>query len=168
MSTLKLILIKKHFSRNNGYAISTPVSEQYRGDGIAVRGPAYGMSTIRVDGNDVLAVYNATQAAREIAEKENKPVLIEAMTYRIGHHSTSDDSSAYRSVDEVWNKTIRCLSSVIAQYLFQFVSAAGSVLGPERSSNYEILQLFSQQRCLVRNPGKGVEKRIQEKGNQSR
>ena len=120
MSTLKLILIKKHFSRNNGYAISTPVSEQYRGDGIAVRGPAYGMSTIRVDGNDVLAVYNATQAAREIAEKENKPVLIEAMTYRIGHHSTSDDSSAYRSVDEVGNKTIRCLSSVIAQYLFHF------------------------------------------------
>ena len=107
-------------SRNNGYAISTPVSEQYRGDGelspvklllniklgltgIAVRGPAYGMTTIRVDGNDVLAVYNATKAAREIAASENKPVLIEAMTYRIGHHSTSDDSSAYRSVDEVDN-----------------------------------------------------------------
>jgi len=89
------------FCRNNGYAISTPVSEQYRGDGIAVRGPAYGMTTIRVDGNDVLAVYNATKAAREIAASENKPVLIEAMTYRIGHHSTSDDSSAYRSVDEV-------------------------------------------------------------------
>jgi len=66
-----------------------------------VRGPAYGMTTIRVDGNDVLAVYNATVAAREIAANENKPVLIEAMTYRIGHHSTSDDSSAYRSVDEV-------------------------------------------------------------------
>merc|ERR1712173_511939 len=44
---------------------------------------------------------NATKAAREIAASENKPVLIEAMTYRIGHHSTSDDSSAYRSVDEV-------------------------------------------------------------------
>merc|ERR1719500_1703715 len=78
------------FCRNNGYAISTPVSEQYRGDGIAVRGPAYGMSTIRVDGNDVLAVYNAVKAAREMAITENKPVLIEAMTYRIGHHSTSD------------------------------------------------------------------------------
>merc|ERR1712183_1165764 len=47
------------------------------------------------------AVYNATVAAREIAANENKPVLIEAKTYRIGHHSTSDDSSAYRSVDEV-------------------------------------------------------------------
>jgi len=94
------------FCRNNGYAISTPVQDQYRGDGIAVRGPAYGMSTIRVDGNDALAVYNATSAARDMAIKENRPVLIEAMTYRIGHHSTSDDSSAYRSVDEVryWNQ----------------------------------------------------------------
>jgi len=89
------------FCRNNGYAISTPVQDQYRGDGIAVRGPAYGMATIRVDGNDALAVYNATKAARDMAIKENRPVLIEAMTYRIGHHSTSDDSSAYRSVDEV-------------------------------------------------------------------
>jgi len=89
------------FCRNNGYAISTPVIDQYRGDGIAVRGPAYGMPTIRVDGNDVFAVYNATQAAKDICLRENRPVLIEAMTYRIGHHSTSDDSSAYRSVDEV-------------------------------------------------------------------
>ncbi|XP_038071860.1 2-oxoisovalerate dehydrogenase subunit alpha, mitochondrial-like isoform X1 [Patiria miniata] len=94
------------FCRNNGYAISTPTSEQYRGDGIACRGPAYGITSIRVDGNDVFAVYNATKSAREIAVTESKPVLIEAMTYRIGHHSTSDDSSAYRSVDEVkyWDK----------------------------------------------------------------
>jgi len=54
----KIILF---FSRNNGYAISTPVNEQYRGDGIAVRGPAFGIDTIRVDGNDVFAVYNATR-----------------------------------------------------------------------------------------------------------
>ncbi|XP_063610540.1 2-oxoisovalerate dehydrogenase subunit alpha, mitochondrial-like [Penaeus indicus] len=95
------------FCRNNGYAISTPTSEQYRGDGVAARGPAYGMATIRVDGNDVFAVYNATKAARHLAVTENRPVLIEAMTYRIGHHSTSDDSSAYRSVDEVrhWDST---------------------------------------------------------------
>ncbi len=54
-----------------------------------------------MDGNDVLAVYNATAKAREIAMTQGTPTLIEAMTYRIGHHSTSDDSSAYRSVDEV-------------------------------------------------------------------
>ena len=93
-------------SRNNGYAISTPVREQYRGDGIASRGAGYGIVTIRVDGNDLFAVYNATKAAREIAVRESRPVLIEAMTYRLGHHSTSDDSTAYRSVDEInsWEK----------------------------------------------------------------
>lgn len=94
------------FCRNNGYAISTPVKDQYRGDGIASRGPGYGMVTIRVDGNDLFAVYNATRAAREIAVKESRPVMIEAMTYRLGHHSTSDDSTAYRSIDEIssWEK----------------------------------------------------------------
>ncbi|XP_068982188.1 2-oxoisovalerate dehydrogenase subunit alpha, mitochondrial [Bombus flavifrons] len=91
--------------RNNGYAISTPTREQFKGDGIAARGPAYGISTIRVDGNDVLAMYYATKAARELCIKKGKPILIEAMTYRIGHHSTSDDSTAYRSNDEIehWN-----------------------------------------------------------------
>jgi len=89
------------FCRNNGYAISTPTEEQYRGDGIAGRGTGYGIAAIRVDGNDTLAVYNATKIAREYTLKHNKPVILEAMTYRVGHHSTSDDSSAYRSVDEV-------------------------------------------------------------------
>ncbi|CAK9822900.1 2-oxoisovalerate dehydrogenase subunit alpha, mitochondrial [Anthophora retusa] len=87
--------------RNNGYAISTPSLEQFKGDGIAARGPAYGIHTIRVDGNDILAMYYATKAARELCIAEGKPVLIEAMTYRIGHHSTSDDSTAYRSTNEV-------------------------------------------------------------------
>lgn len=88
-------------SRNNGYAISTPSSEQYKGDGIASRGFGYGMETIRVDGNDIWAVYNATRAARAIAVEQRRPVLIEAMTYRIGHHSTSDDSTKYRDRKEV-------------------------------------------------------------------
>jgi len=70
------------FSRNNGYAISTPTHEQYDGDGIAGHGPGYGITTIRVDGNDALAVYNATKASREYAVAESRPVLIEAMTYR--------------------------------------------------------------------------------------
>ncbi|CAG8596769.1 7947_t:CDS:2 [Ambispora leptoticha] len=91
------------FCRNNGFAISTPALEQYKGDGIASRGIGYGVDTIRVDGNDVWAVFNATRTARQLATDENRPVLIEAMTYRIGHHSTSDDSSAYRSKTEVEN-----------------------------------------------------------------
>ncbi|MGB3725977.1 MAG: thiamine pyrophosphate-dependent dehydrogenase E1 component subunit alpha [Glaciecola sp.] len=88
------------FCRNNGYAISTPAEEQFAGDGIASRGIGYGVRTIRVDGNDVLAVYAATQTARKIALEENCPVLVEAMTYRLAAHSTSDDPSGYRSKDE--------------------------------------------------------------------
>ncbi|KAG2232492.1 hypothetical protein INT48_007405 [Thamnidium elegans] len=98
-ATLKSPVI--FFCRNNGFAISTPSSEQYKGDGIASRGIGYGIDTIRVDGNDIWAIYNATKAAREMAIKEQKPVLIEAMTYRIGHHSTSDDSTKYRDRKEV-------------------------------------------------------------------
>jgi 2-oxoisovalerate dehydrogenase E1 component alpha subunit len=92
--------------RNNGYAISTPTLEQYKGDGIASRGIGYGIETIRVDGNDIMAVYAVTQAAREIALKQQKPVLVEAMSYRVSHHSTSDDSFAYRAkVDvEEWKR----------------------------------------------------------------
>ena len=88
------------FCRNNGYAISTPAEEQFAGDGIASRGIGYGVKTIRVDGNDVLAIYAATQKAREIALAENCPVLIEAMTYRLAAHSTSDDPTGYRSKEE--------------------------------------------------------------------
>uniref|UniRef100_A0A915DE15 2-oxoisovalerate dehydrogenase subunit alpha n=1 Tax=Ditylenchus dipsaci TaxID=166011 RepID=A0A915DE15_9BILA len=97
-ATLKCPII--FFCRNNGYAISTPTVEQYSGDAIAGKGPAYGLHTIRVDGNDIFAVYNATKEARKLA-LQNLPVMIEAMTYRLGHHSTSDDSTAYRSADEV-------------------------------------------------------------------
>lgn len=88
------------FCRNNGYAISTPVHEQLAGDGIAPRGVGYGMKTIRVDGNDILAVYAATQEARRLAVEENEPVLIEAMSYRMAGHSTSDDPTGYRTRDE--------------------------------------------------------------------
>ncbi|XP_008556945.1 2-oxoisovalerate dehydrogenase subunit alpha, mitochondrial [Microplitis demolitor] len=87
--------------RNNGYAISTPANEQYRGDGIAARGPAYGIQTVRVDGNDILAMHHATKIARDYCIDNGKPVLIEAMTYRLSHHSTSDDSTAYRSTEEI-------------------------------------------------------------------
>lgn len=86
--------------RNNGYAISTPSSEQFKGDGISPRGIGYGIKTIRVDGNDILAVYAASIAARKIAIENNEPVLIETMSYRLGAHSTSDDPSGYRSKEE--------------------------------------------------------------------
>ncbi|KAF8843314.1 hypothetical protein BDN67DRAFT_924733 [Paxillus ammoniavirescens] len=90
-------------ARNNGFAISTPAHEQYHGDGIAARGPGYGIDTVRVDGNDILAVFNAVKEARRRCLESGRAVLVEAMTYRIGHHSTSDDSFAYRGRQEVEN-----------------------------------------------------------------
>ncbi|XP_071742598.1 2-oxoisovalerate dehydrogenase subunit alpha 2, mitochondrial-like isoform X2 [Rutidosis leptorrhynchoides] len=89
------------FCRNNGWAISTPINDQLRSDGIVVRGKAYGVPSIRVDGNDALAVYSAVNDARKMAIEQQTPVLIEALTYRAGHHSTSDDSTKYRPVDEI-------------------------------------------------------------------
>jgi len=98
-ATLKTPMI--FFCRNNGYAISTKISDQYASDGIVSRSKAYGMAAIRVDGNDIFAVHAATKAAREYAILNSEPVLIEAISYRAGHHSTSDDSTQYRSIEEV-------------------------------------------------------------------
>ncbi|KAG2753782.1 branched-chain alpha-keto acid dehydrogenase E1-alpha subunit [Suillus brevipes Sb2] len=88
-------------ARNNGFAISTPNSQQFYGDGISARGPGYGVETVRVDGNDVLAVMNAVMEARRLCLEGGRAVLVEMMTYRVGHHSTSDDSYAYRERQEV-------------------------------------------------------------------
>lgn len=89
------------FCRNNGYAISTPSYQQYASDGVAPKGEGYGISSIRVDGNDFFAVYGAVSQARALCLEGKGPVLIEAMTYRLGAHSTSDDPSLYRDEEEV-------------------------------------------------------------------
>lgn len=89
------------FCRNNGFAISTPANEQFKGDGLASRAHGYGIDTIRFDGNDIFAVHECTKLAREMILKTKRPMLLEAMTYRVGHHSTSDDSSRYRLQSEI-------------------------------------------------------------------
>eukprot|EP00656_Telonema_subtile_P015688 TRINITY_DN18251_c0_g1_i2.p1 TRINITY_DN18251_c0_g1~~TRINITY_DN18251_c0_g1_i2.p1 ORF type:complete len:223 (-),score=57.92 TRINITY_DN18251_c0_g1_i2:130-798(-) len=107
------------FCRNNKFAISTHHSDQFGGDGIAPRGLAFGINTIRVDGNDVFAVYEATLAARNLALETQKPVMIEAMSYRVGHHSTSDDSSRYRPAEEVSTWVDRCPIKRLQAYMFE-------------------------------------------------
>ncbi|GAA93527.1 uncharacterized protein L969DRAFT_95822 [Mixia osmundae IAM 14324] len=87
--------------RQNGFAISTPTSSQFAGDGIAARGPALGIESIRCDGNDPLAVYLCAREARRRSVSTSRPTLVEILTYRVGHHSTSDDSSAYRNREDV-------------------------------------------------------------------
>ncbi|MBI5577235.1 MAG: pyruvate dehydrogenase (acetyl-transferring) E1 component subunit alpha [Deltaproteobacteria bacterium] len=94
------------FCSNNQYAISVPVSRQTATGSIAAKAAAYGFRGIRVDGNDVLAVYRVTLDALELARGGGGPTLIEAVTYRMGAHSTSDDPTRYRSAEEVeaWRK----------------------------------------------------------------
>jgi pyruvate dehydrogenase E1 component alpha subunit len=84
------------FCRNNHWAISVPLELQTSSESIAVKAEAYGFDGRRVDGNDVFAVYGATREAVEKARRGDGPTLIEAVTYRVGPHSTSDDPKVYR------------------------------------------------------------------------
>lgn len=89
------------YVQNNQWAISVPVSRQLAAPSIAHRAAAYGMPGIRVDGNDVLACHAVMTAAVERARAGGGPTLIEAVTYRMGPHTTSDDPTRYRDPDEV-------------------------------------------------------------------
>jgi pyruvate dehydrogenase E1 component alpha subunit len=86
---------------NNQYAISLPFRRQTASENVAVKAEAYGFEGVLVDGNDVLAVYKATRAAVDKARSGGGATLIEAVTYRIGGHSSSDDANKYRNPEEV-------------------------------------------------------------------
>jgi len=86
---------------NNQWAISTPRKRQTAAETIAQKAFAYGFSGLAVDGNDVLAVVSAVGEAADRARQGQGPTLIEAVTYRMGHHTTSDDATKYREADEV-------------------------------------------------------------------
>jgi 2-oxoisovalerate dehydrogenase E1 component alpha subunit len=88
------------FCQNNQWAISVPVASQTVAP-IWRKAEAYGFPGVQVDGNDVLAVYQATREAALRAREEGVPTLIEAVTYRIGPHSTADDATRYRPKEEV-------------------------------------------------------------------
>ncbi|MFC7045180.1 pyruvate dehydrogenase (acetyl-transferring) E1 component subunit alpha [Halobacteriaceae archaeon GCM10025711] len=89
------------FCQNNGWAISVPVDRQTASDTIAQKADAYGFDGIQVDGNDVIAVYDAVTDALDRAQAGEGPTLIEAMTYRQGAHTTTDDPTRYRDEGEV-------------------------------------------------------------------
>ncbi|MGE4572392.1 MAG: pyruvate dehydrogenase (acetyl-transferring) E1 component subunit alpha [Candidatus Izemoplasmatales bacterium] len=92
--------------QNNQYAISTPREKTIKSKTLAQKAIAYGIPGIQVDGNDPLAMYLATETARERALKGEGPTLIEAVTYRMGPHTTSDNPKLYREDSEVeeWEK----------------------------------------------------------------
>ncbi len=87
------------FVQNNQWAISVPNEKQFKAP-LYTRGEGFGVPGIRIDGNDVLASYAATQWALEHARSGKGPVLIEAQTYRMGAHTTSDDPTKYRTREE--------------------------------------------------------------------
>lgn len=87
--------------QNNGFAISYPTVEQTRTETIAEKAEAYGMPGVRVDGNDVVAVMVAVKEAAQRARSGKGPSLVEALTYRIGPHTTADDPGRYRDEAEV-------------------------------------------------------------------
>ncbi len=92
--------------QNNGYAISVPRHRQMRVDYIARKAEGYGMPGVVVDGDDAVAVYLEAKKAVERARKGEGPTLLEALTYRLAPHTTSDDPSRYRTreEEEAWRK----------------------------------------------------------------
>lgn len=86
--------------QNNQYAISTPRHKATKAETLAQKAVAFGAEGIQVDGNDVLAMYVAMKEAADHARSGKGPVLIEAVTYRMGPHTTSDDPSIYRTKEE--------------------------------------------------------------------
>jgi pyruvate dehydrogenase E1 component alpha subunit len=93
--------------QNNQYGISTPFSVQTASEGIAIKSLAYGIEGIQVDGNDYFAMHKAIEESVKYASAGKGPVLIEAVTYRKGAHTTSDDPTKYRTKEEedLWDKT---------------------------------------------------------------
>lgn len=111
--------------QNNQYGISTPTRVQTASESIAIKSVAYGVKGIQVDGNDFFAMYAAVQEAHKLALAEDGPILIEAVTYRKGAHTTSDDPTKYRTKEEEekWDKTdpmTRLKAYLTDQGLFDF------------------------------------------------
>jgi pyruvate dehydrogenase E1 component alpha subunit len=92
--------------QNNHYAISLHVSKQTKASTLAQRAIGFGFNGVQVDGNDIFAVYKATDEAIKKARSGKGPTLIECVTYRMANHTTADDSNKYRSEKEVkeWEK----------------------------------------------------------------
>lgn len=88
---------------NNGYGLSTPVSEQYRCESLADRAKGYGMESVIIDGNNVLEVYDTVKGVREYCIKNQKPYLIECLTFRMrGHEEASGTKYVPKELFEAW------------------------------------------------------------------
>jgi 2-oxoisovalerate dehydrogenase E1 component len=90
---------------NNGYALSTPVSEQYRCESLVYKAEGYGMEGVRIDGNNILTVYDTLRGIREYCIKYQRPYLVECMTFRMrGHEEASGVKYVPKELFEDWAK----------------------------------------------------------------
>jgi pyruvate dehydrogenase E1 component alpha subunit len=107
------------FCRNNGWAISVPTERQTASRTFSEKASAYGIAGVRVDGNDLFAVVSVVQRALERGLRGEGPTLIEAITYRMGGHSTNDDPNRYRASDALEPWTSRDPIGRVRAYLEQ-------------------------------------------------
>jgi TPP-dependent pyruvate/acetoin dehydrogenase alpha subunit len=114
---------------NNGWAISTPLRLQTAAESFAAKAAAFGFPGVRVDGNDPLAMYAVVAAARERAVSGDGPTLVEAVTYRMGPHTTADDPKRYQPPEDrtPWegrDPIVRLRAHLVARGLWDDISQA--------------------------------------------
>ena len=90
---------------NNGYGLSTPAAEQFRCKNLADKGVGYGMESVQIDGNNILTVYDTLKGVRDYCIREQKPYLVECMTFRMrGHEEASGTKYIPVELFEIWGK----------------------------------------------------------------
>jgi pyruvate dehydrogenase E1 component alpha subunit len=125
---------------NNHWAISTPLEDQTRAETLADKAVGYGMPGVRVDGGDVLAVYEATCEAVARARSGEGPTFVEAVTYRCAPHATADDPSAYIDAERVEAERRNECFSRYERYLRRVGVLSDEAIGAARTEALELMR----------------------------
>jgi pyruvate dehydrogenase E1 component alpha subunit len=136
--------------QNNQWAISTPGTLQTAAPTIAIKGIGYGIESLRVDGNDVCAVYMACRYAADKARRGEGPTFLELLTYRVSAHSSSDDPSRYRdeTVTDVWKEKRDPLARMEALGLARGWLAAGETQAMAADIEAEVRRVVAEQEAV--------------------
>lgn len=164
---------------NNGYGLSTPVNEQYRCESLVSKAKGYGMEGVQIDGNNILTVYDTIKGVRDYCIKEQKPYLIECMTFRMrGHEEASGTKYVPPHLFEEWSKkdpvenfekylidqkvlneqTIEVIKSEIKQYIEADLQEAYQAAAIQSNSEEELNDVFAKQ-STVHSPQSTVDHR---------
>src|SRR4051812_46472537 len=128
------------FCNNNYWAISTPLTAQTRAETLADKAVGYGIPGVRVDGADVLAVYEATREAVQRARSGGGPTFIEAVTYRAAPHATADDPAAYIDLERVEEERQRECVGRYEAYLRRLGLLSDEAAGAVRAETKQLLR----------------------------